>query len=77
MVSYITKQDGLQECLDGTQMSGNICTARELDSSCPQSDHIQIRHKPAATSPSLAPQPGAIKEPKSKIKNQNSKTQNQ
>jgi hypothetical protein len=31
MVSSITtKQDGLQECLDGTQMSGNICAARDL-----------------------------------------------
>jgi hypothetical protein len=30
MVSYITKQHGLQECLDGTQMSGNIRAAREL-----------------------------------------------
>jgi hypothetical protein len=59
MVSYITKQDGLQECLDGTQMSGNIRAAKEVvvaheattDPNPPQT----CSHQPVATSLSLAP----------------------
>jgi hypothetical protein len=91
MVSYITKQDGLQECLHGTQMSGNIRSARELVVA-----HEATTSKSATSLPPPAcchqPEPGAtawrhqakslnqkskIKNQKSKIKNQKSKIKNQ